>query len=92
METLVTIFKYLVLIVGIVFFITLLYAMVVGFFKSVIIDIKSRKAKKELDQALKEFSTFVEEAIAKKEAEEAEKKTKTTKKTVKKASKKKKSE
>lgn len=89
METLVTIFKYLVLIVGIAFFATLLYAIVVGFFKSVIIDIKSRKAKKELDQALKEFSTFVEEAIAK---EEAEKKTKTTKKTVKKASKKKKSE
>lgn len=86
METLIIIFKYLALIVGIAFLLVSLYAIIAGTIKYIINEKKRKQAKEELNKNIDKFFSELEKEIEKEIEEEK------SKKSVKKTKKSKKSE
>ena len=78
METLIIIFKYLALVVGIVFLLVLLYGIIAG---TIEVIINKKKAKEELDKTLDTFFADLKKAVEEEKSKKDVKKTKKSKKS-----------
>jgi len=81
METLIIIFKYLALVVGIVFLLVLLYGIIAGTIEVIINKKKAKKAKEELDKTLDTFFADLKKAVEEEKSKKDVKKTKKSKKS-----------